>query len=480
MKQIKKIAAGVTALAIAVSATGCTIGSNTSYVLSKDDTKVSAGVYLYYAYSAYSQAVSYLSGQDEDLDTSDVKALKALTIDGKSTETWIKDRAIELCQEYVAIENEFDELGLELSSEDSDTIDSYTESYISYYGDAFKEAGVSEESIKAVLTSSFKSSDIFDYYYAVGGEKGIEESEYYDYYTENNARVRMITFNKTDGSGEALTDTDKTDFEDMVDDYYEAVKSCKTVEEQESKMDEVESEYDAYVEKLEEEATAETDEDGNIIETETESETEEDTTEDTSVEDTTEDTSEDTSEDVSDDTATEDSSEDVSEDATDDTSEEDTSEDEDSEDETTVDEDETDEETTTTSPYENETVISKYTTTTDIEGNTPDEDDITYSPAKSVQLALFDEDDDNYVDNNNLILINDDESEYLILRLDITERMTDDDLWTDDAITTVSTIVYNDEYMDTLEGLASQTGAKENKSAVKRYDVFKINLYGQD
>jgi hypothetical protein len=304
----------------------------------------------------------------------------------------------------------------------------------------------------------------------------------------------MITFNKTDGSGEALTDTDKTDFEDMVDDYYEAVKACKTVEEQESKMDEVESEYDAYVEKLEEEATAETDEDGNIIETETESETEteteteEDTTEDTSEEDTTEDTSEDTSEDVSDDTATEDSSEevseesseDVSEDATDDTSEEDTSEDEDSEDETTVDEDETDEETTTTSPYENETVISKYTTTTDIEGNTPDEDDITYSPAKSVQLALFDEDDDNYVDSNNLILINDDESEYLILRLDITERMTDDDLWTDDAITTVSTIVYNDEYMDTLEGLASQTGAKENKSAVKRYDVFKINLYGQD
>lgn len=484
MYNFKKITSTALSAALCVGlTTGCTIGKGTANVMTVDGTDVPAGIYLYYAYSAYSQAVSYLTSQDSELDSSDKKALKALTIDGKDTETWIQDKASELCEQYVAIEKKFDELNLELSDEDNESIDTYAENYMSYYGDAFEKAGVSEDSMKKVIASSFKNVEVFNYYYEVGGEEGIEESEYYDYYKENNARVRILTFNKQDGSGEALEDDALEDFEDMIDGYYDRIEKCKTEDEQESMIDEIESEYEEYSSEQAELATAETDEDGNYV-------TEEDTTdEDTSEEDTTEDTSEDVTDTTEEDTSEESSEEDsvsdedtsAEEDSTsEDTDEEDSTDDETSEEDTTSEDDTTEEETTTTSPYANEEVIEKTTTTTDIAGNEPEEDDITYSPSKSVQQALFETDNENYIANGELKLINDDETEYIILRRDIEERMTDDDLWTDDQISTVATNVYSDAYEEMLEGWADSYDTKKNNSAYRRYDVFEIDLYGQD
>ncbi|MCI5911091.1 MAG: hypothetical protein PUB76_09440 [Oscillospiraceae bacterium] len=491
MKSFKKITAAAAAAAMCASmATGCTIGGNTANVLTVDGTDVNAGIYLYYAYSAYSEAVSYLTSKDSDLDKTDKKALKALTIkdpdtgESVGTEKWIQNKATELCQQYVAISKKFDELNLELSAEDQESIKTYVANYVGYYGTAIEKAGVSEDSIKAVITSSFKNSEIFKYYYGVDGEKGIDESEYYDFYKDNNARVRILTFSKKDGSGDALKDSALSDFEDMIDGYYDKISKCKTEDEKESMMDEVESEYEEYSSEQAELATAETDEDGNPV---TEATTEEDTTE--------EDTTEDTSEDVTDTTEAESaednsnaedtSKEDVSEEnstsedtsADEDTSSEDASDEED----TTADESSTEEETTTTTaPFANEQVIAKSTTTTDIEGNTPDEDDITYSPSKSVQQALFDEGNKNYIKNGELKLINDDETEYIILRRDIEERMTDSDLWTDDAINTVASDIYGDQYQDELKEWADSYDTDKNNSAYKRYDVFEIDLYGQD
>lgn len=486
MKNFKKITAAAAAAAMCASmATGCTIGGNTANVMTVDGTDVNAGIYLYYAYSAYSEAVSYLTSKDSDLDKTDKKAIKALTIkdpdsgESVSTEKWIQDKATDLCQQYVAISKKFDELNLELSAEDQDSIKTYVDNYIGYYGKSIEKAGVSEDSIKAVITSSFKNSEIFKYYYGVDGEKGIKESELYDFYKDNNARVRILTFNKKDGSGNELKGSDLSDLEDMIDGYYDKIDKCKTEDEKESVMDEVESEYEEYSSEQAAIATAETDEDGNPV---TEATTEKDTTNEDTSEDVTDTTEAASAENNSD--AEDTSKEDVSEEdsANEDTSaEEKTSSDEDTsaEEDTTADESST-EETTTTAPFADENVIAKSTTTTDIEGNTPDEDDIAYSPSKSVQQALFDESNKNYIKNGELKLIKDDKTEYIILRRDIEERMTDSDLWTDDAINTVSSEIYGDQYQDELKKWAESYKTDKNNSAFKRYDVFKIDLYGQD
>lgn len=110
----KKLAATVVAAAAAVSCVGC--GNQAlAYPLTIDGVKIKAGIYIYYSYQAYTEATSTIQKQNSDLDTTDEEVVKAQTIDGKDAETWIKDRTMEYCKEFVAIQKDFDAKGLELS-----------------------------------------------------------------------------------------------------------------------------------------------------------------------------------------------------------------------------------------------------------------------------------------------------------------------------------------------------------------------------
>jgi len=114
MSVFKKAAAFVTAISMAAAMTAC---SDTTYGMVIDDYTVPAGIYIYYANSAYSEAVSKIAAEKPDLDTSDAEALKetvkAETIEGMDSLTWIQNKAVELCANYVAVEKKFDELELE-------------------------------------------------------------------------------------------------------------------------------------------------------------------------------------------------------------------------------------------------------------------------------------------------------------------------------------------------------------------------------
>ena len=50
-------------------------------------------------------------------------------------------------------------------------------------------------------------------------KRGTTEDDLKQYYEENNARVRYIKFNLTDGNGEALDDAGKKDMKAKVEDY---------------------------------------------------------------------------------------------------------------------------------------------------------------------------------------------------------------------------------------------------------------------
>ena len=106
----KKLAATVVAAAAAVSCVGC--GNQAlAYPLTIDGVKIKAGIYIYYSYQAYTEATSTIQKQNSDLDTTDEEVVKAQTIDGKDAETWIKDRTMEYCKEFVAIQKDFDAKG---------------------------------------------------------------------------------------------------------------------------------------------------------------------------------------------------------------------------------------------------------------------------------------------------------------------------------------------------------------------------------
>ncbi len=326
MANFKKIIAGTAALAMMGSMAAC--GSNTAYAMTIDGVQVKAGVYIYYSYLAYNEAVSTIAEQDPELDTTDDELLKEQVIDGMETLEWIQDKAKTYCQEHVAVNKDFDAAGLTLSEETISEIDSSMESFWAENEEAFESNGISEASIREIMEYTYKASDLFLHYYDIDGVEGVTEEEVYDFYVDNNARVQYVRFDLVDGSGAALDDNGKADMEKMVEDYLAAVEKLDEEDEIGEKMDEIKEEYSAYVTSISEEAAAATatDAEGNVTTTVTTTTT----------------------------TA-----------ATDENGE------------TT---------TTTTAPYANETILVK--ATTDEETS---EDEITYSPSKIVHDHVFEE-----------------------------------------------------------------------------------------
>ncbi len=447
----KKAAAVLAAAALTASCAAC--GSNTAYAVTIDGTPIHAGVYIYYEYAAYVELTQQLQAQNSELDVSDKDVVKEQTMDGVDTETWVKDKAMEYCQEYVAVEHKFEELGLELDEEAVSSIRDTVDAFWETNGEIYEDNGIAKSSIQRILENSQMSNDIFLYYYDIGGEEGVTEEEIREYYIENNARVRYISFSLTDGSGEALDDAGKEEMHDMVAEYLTRLEDCDGDEDAlEEEMDAIQSEYNAYVTSISEEAaaataTVATDEDGNEITTTTTVTTTTETTVTTTIT---------TAEIDSDSEAANESAETETAGETT-TAATTTAESNASTEETT---------TTTTNPYANDHIIARVTTDEDT-----DPEDITYSPSEDAYHFIFEEAEIGVPG-----IVEEDDTYYLIVRLDIENRMTEDDLWTEDQVTSVVVQKYQDAYTDLQDEWTAAQTIEPNESAIRRYDPFDIDL----
>ncbi|MGN0584753.1 MAG: hypothetical protein ACI4JD_04795, partial [Ruminococcus sp.] len=400
MANFKRIAAAAASIAMLGSLAAC--GSNTAYAFTIDGEKVNAGVYIYYSYVSYNEAINTLTEQNSELDTTDDKLVKEQQIDGKDTLTWIQDKAATYCKEHVAVNKEFDAAGLTLSADTLTEIDTAMETFWSENQKGFEKNGVSEGSVREVLEYTYKASELFKYYYNIGGEEGTTEDEVYDYYVDNTARVQYIRFDAVDGAGEKLEGSGETKFKKMVDDYLAAVEKLNDEKKIEDEMNTIKEEYSAYVTSVSEEAAAEaaataTDENGSTITTTTT----------TTIATTT------------------------------------------SEGETTT--------TTTTVPYANESIVAKVTTKEDTK-----EEDLYYTPCKAVHDFVFEKAKTNkpeviYDEENNAY--------YLVVRYDIEKRMTDDDLWTDSQKEGVVAAMFSDAFQDKLDTWVAALDVKTNEAA---------------
>ena len=458
----KKAAAVLAAAAMTVAGAGCTVGSGSAYAMTIDGEQINAGIYIYYSYASYMELTQTLQSQNSELDVKDDNVVKEQKMDGVSSEEWIKNKALEYCQRYVAIEKKFDELDLSLTEEESKDVESTIDSFWDTNGEIYEKNGISKNSVKSVLENTYMTNEVFLYYYGVDGEEGTTEDDLKQYYEENNARVRYIKFDLTDGNGEALDDAGKKEMKAKVEDYLGEINALKGDEDaMEDEMDTVQSDYNAYVTSISEEAaaataTSATDADGNEIPATTEETT-------TTTEETTTTTT----------AAAEDSAA-ATETAGDSDSEETTATEETAAEETTTeaavetDENGSEVTTTTTAPYANEQIIAKVTTKEDTK-----EEDITYTPCKNVYDYAFGDGQKNYGDAT---IIEDDDAYYIVMSRDIKDRMTEDDLWTESQQNTVISQEYSDAFEDMLDGWTADQKVEKNDSAIKRYDAFKIDM----
>ena len=178
-------------------------------------------------------------------------------IDNISSTEWIQNKATEYCQDFVAVERKFDEIGAELSEEDEDEVESTLSYFLEKNEDLCKNNGISEESLRDILEYEHKWQYVFDYYYGFDSEKGMSEDELKDYYNDNYARVKYIKIELKDSDGNLLKGDDKNELIKLANSYADKVNAKSSQMDKLYEMNEVKEEYDTYVEeKAAEEAEA--------------------------------------------------------------------------------------------------------------------------------------------------------------------------------------------------------------------------------
>lgn len=282
MNILKKIGVSLTAIVLATSMTACQ-GSN--FIGKIDGFDIRHGIYLYIAldaiaqgeaevYNEESSAAAANSSSSTESSSSDTSTSSTpffdKTIAEKSTIDWVNDKINEGLKQYVAVEREFERLELTLSEDNKNLINNtvestwnseyYYEAYgitfsqvfadqgITTKGDYYEKQGITEQSYKLIISNAQKKQNIFDHYYAKGGEKAVSDADKLAYFKENYARVKYITLypddQKIDDDEKALAET-KNHAEQIV----EKLKKGE-------KFSVVGNEYDAWAKKQNESDTS--------------------------------------------------------------------------------------------------------------------------------------------------------------------------------------------------------------------------------
>lgn len=193
MAKAKKITAALTAaLLCTASLTAC---SDTSYVMTVGDSKINAGIYIYNELTEMSYQMTMMYYQKGiKKDYFDQK------VDGKAFDEYLSDYALTATKEYAAVVDKFNELGLTLSDEDIKSINDSISSTWDSQGEFYESEGISKESVKLALKGSKMREELFDHYYAEGGEEAVSDDEMVKYLDDNYLRYKSISFAKTTAS----------------------------------------------------------------------------------------------------------------------------------------------------------------------------------------------------------------------------------------------------------------------------------------
>ena len=200
---IKKLTAGLLAAAMTVGLSGCTLGT-TSWILryGEDNAEVPTGIYVQNMYTAYQAATQYVE------DSSNVLGGE---IDGRSADQWIRDTALNLTKQYLAVNLKFDEEGLTLTEAENTNIQTLVDTVWNLYGESYTLLGINRDSYQKMQEYSAKASDLFQHYYGEGGELAPTDEEYSTYFTENYDRTRAVYYAKNDV--DSMTDEERAEAE---------------------------------------------------------------------------------------------------------------------------------------------------------------------------------------------------------------------------------------------------------------------------
>lgn len=194
MSKTKKIAALSVASIMALSMAGCT---DMSKIMTVDDVDVNAGIYINYMLSEYTEQMysMYYSGVTSDFMNQEIENDEGEKVKLKD---YLPDYAYEQTLDLVAINKQFEKLGLELSEEDSTEVSNAVNSYMeSLTEDYLSEQGISKDSVTKYFTAEKQKERIFYYYYGQDGEKAVKNEDIKNYLKEDYLRYKIISVPRT-------------------------------------------------------------------------------------------------------------------------------------------------------------------------------------------------------------------------------------------------------------------------------------------
>ena len=239
---IKKIAASTICGALLLSMAGC---ADTSWSVKKnDDETLSVGTYIYYMTQAYSEAKEK-TGKSGNVVLSE-------TIDKKTGDQWIRDRAKELCVEQMTLDKLCKDNKINITDDEINATYTDKSAFYGYYSysdmwvmskKSYEAMGISENSYKnAIIKTALEKDKLFNKLYGEGGSKEVKDSELEKYFKENYVSYKYLTtsLNKTDSNGKSTTMTDEE--KEVVKAQYE--RYVKIINEQGKTIDDVAAQYD--------------------------------------------------------------------------------------------------------------------------------------------------------------------------------------------------------------------------------------------
>jgi len=212
---------------------------------------LNSGIFIFYQTQAYSEATAILTEADEKLDLNNTKLIKTMSVENTDITEWINNKATENMRIFLAVNEKFESLGLELDSKAKSDIKQQFNSIWSYYSELYEKNGIGKDTVKQIVEFDYKQRAVFNHYYNKGGEFEYSDADIWSYLEGNYSRVKFIKLNLKDGSSAELDDAGKKEVRKMADGYADRIKNGESI-------DDLIKEYNDYYNKLVSDAAAAT------------------------------------------------------------------------------------------------------------------------------------------------------------------------------------------------------------------------------
>ncbi|MBQ0083787.1 MAG: hypothetical protein KBS52_03360 [Clostridiales bacterium] len=239
LKKFKKTLAVICAAAICVSLTACHRPGETAVTV--DGENFSSGFYSCAMLAADEEAMQKASKILEEAEVQKTnKNYLDTEIDGVKYTDWVKNRALEICKEFLAAKRLCEENKVETATY-IENAKANAELYWQYgYEPYYTANGVGIESFKDYMAYSIYQSAYFDSVYGEKGKTPISEDEIAKHLHTNYAYVNVLTANLSELEDENITEVQDTmkGFADRINAGEAFAKIYAEVQEQEYTADE--------------------------------------------------------------------------------------------------------------------------------------------------------------------------------------------------------------------------------------------------